>query len=63
MMIPSSPMPPTTALKSSWDRSMVSVSAVGEQEGEADDLAGEAPVAPRILSVDVGTDRAGDTGV
>ncbi len=37
--------------------------AVGEQEGEADDLVGEAAVVPGILAVDVGTDRAGDTGV
>ena len=37
--------------------------SVGKQEGEADDLAGEAAVVPCILAVDVGTDRSGDTGV
>ena len=37
--------------------------AVGEQEREADDLVGEAAVAPGVLAVDVGTDRAGDAGV
>ena len=36
---------------------------VGKQEGKANDLAGEATVVPRVLSVDVGTDRTGDTGM
>ena len=37
--------------------------SAGKQKGKADDLAGEAAVPPRILAVDVGTDRTGDAGV
>ena len=37
--------------------------AVGKQEGESDDLVSKAAVVPSVLTVDVGTDRAGDTGV